>query len=638
MKMATGDGMALVFYTSPEAPAQCAFEISRALKEHPRLQLRMGIHSGPVSGVVDVNNRPNLAGAGLNIAQRVMDCGDAGHILLSKHVAEDLEEYEQWRPLLHDLGTCEVKHRVSVAIVNLYADEVSNPQLPKRFLALKKHRSHVRWAEAAIGLLVLAAIVAAFIFLLRKPTRAVLNIAEKSIAVLPFENLSEEKANAYFADGIQDEILTRLAKISDLKVISRTSTQHYKSTPQNVREIAKQLGVAHIVEGSVQKSGDAVRVNVQLIKAENDAHLWADTFDRKLTDIFKIESEIAKTIAETLQAKLTGSERKAIAVQPTQNTEAHQLYLKGRYLWNRRTGENLKKALPYFQQAAEKDPNYALAYVGIADTYAVMPGYSAGSPQDCLPRARTAAQRALELDDMLAEAHASLGFILFHYFEFAASTKEFERAIELNPNYPTAHHWFARTDLLARGQFDRAIAEMKRAVELDPVSPLFHAELGGLYMMARRYDDAIAQLRDPVEMDPEFYWGHRFLGLALELKGATAEAIAEYQKAFELSDDPTALAFVAHAEANTGRPNEARLILARLTEAGKTRYVSAYAFAVIHLALGEKDQALDWLEKNARDHAAPYGNLVRVDPYLDPLRGDPRFEALVSAILSGSVK
>src|SRR6266513_1936835 len=220
LKIATGDGMALVFYTSPEAPAQCAVEISRALKEHPRLHLRMGIHSGPVSGVIDVNNRPNLAGAGLNMAQRVMDCGDAGHILLSKHVAEDLEEYEQWRPLLHDLGTCEVKHGVRVALVSLYGDEVGNPQLPKKFQALKKHRTHVRWAEAAIGLLVLGAIVAAFILLLRKPTRALLNIAEKSIAVLPFENLSEDKANAYFAEGIQDEILTRLSKIADLRVIS----------------------------------------------------------------------------------------------------------------------------------------------------------------------------------------------------------------------------------------------------------------------------------------------------------------------------------------------------------------------------------------------------------------------------------
>src|SRR6184192_985115 len=229
IKIPTGDGMALVFYKSPEEPVECALEISRALKEHPKIELRMGVHSCPVSGVIDVNGQANLAGAGLNMAQRVMDCGDAGHILLSKHVAEDLEEYEQWRPLLHDLGTCEVKHGGRVGVTNLYSDEVGNPQLPKKFVALKKHRTHVRWGEAAIGFLVLAAIVAAFIFLLRKPTRAVLNIAEKSIAVLPFENLSEDKANAYFAEGIQDEILTRLSKIADLKVISRTSTQQYQS-------------------------------------------------------------------------------------------------------------------------------------------------------------------------------------------------------------------------------------------------------------------------------------------------------------------------------------------------------------------------------------------------------------------------
>ncbi|PYI58488.1 MAG: hypothetical protein DMC60_12755, partial [Verrucomicrobia bacterium] len=266
IKIPTGDGMALVFYTSPEAPAQCAIEISRILKEHSRLQLRMGIHSGPVSGVVDVNERANLAGAGINMAQRVMACGDAGHILLSKHVAEDLEEYEQWRPLLHDLGSCEVKHGVRIGIANLYDSEIGNSKLPKKLQAVKRHRTHLRWAEVAIALLVLAAIVAAFAFLLRRPMRSVMAIAEKSIAVLPFENRSEDKANAYFADGIQDEILTRLSKIADLKVISRTSTQHYKSAPENLPEIARQLGVAHIVEGSVQKSGDAVRVNVQLIK------------------------------------------------------------------------------------------------------------------------------------------------------------------------------------------------------------------------------------------------------------------------------------------------------------------------------------------------------------------------------------
>ena len=460
----------------------------------------------------------------------------------------------------------------------------------------------------------------------------------KSISILPFANLSRDPDNAYFAAGIQDEIVTRLAKIAELRVISCTSTQRFKSSPDDLPAIAKQLGVVNIVEGSVQRSADQVRVNVQLIKAATDDHLWADTFDRKLTNIFAVESEIAKTIADTLQAKLTGSEQNAIATQPTQNTEAYQLYLKGRYLWNRRTGENLKKALAYFQQAAEKDPAYALAYAGMADTCTLIPVYAAGTPQDYLPRARAAAQKAVELDDMLAEAHTSLGYVLFYYFESAQSTKEFERAIELNPNYATAHQWYARTVLLMAGQFDRAIAEVKRAVELDPVSPIIHAELGTVYMVARRYDEAIEELRNTVEMYPEFYWAHRFLGLALELKGSTRDAIAEYERALELNDDPVVLAFVAHAEATTGRQNEAREILARLTEAAKTRYVSPYAFAVIHLALGEKDQALDWLEKAARDHAGPQINLIKVDPYLDPLRGGPRFETLVSAILSGSVK
>src|SRR5436853_5640474 len=315
IKIPTGDGMALVFYKSPEEPVKCALEISRALKEHPKLQLRMGAHSGPVSGVIDVNGHANLAGAGLNMAQRVMACGDAGHILLSRHVAEDLGEYEYWRPLLHDLGTCEVKHGMRIGIANLYDSEIGNSQLPKQLQAVKRRRTRVRWAEVAVALLVLAAIIAAFVFLLRRPTRSARAIVDKSIAVLPFANLSRDPDNAYFAEGIQDEILTRLSKIADLKVISRTSTQHYKSAPENLPEIARLLGVAHILEGTVQKSGETVRVNVQLIKAANDSHLWAETFDRKLTDIFSVDSEVAKAIAEPLRAKLTGQEEQVIAAK-----------------------------------------------------------------------------------------------------------------------------------------------------------------------------------------------------------------------------------------------------------------------------------------------------------------------------------
>src|SRR5882757_1060918 len=312
LKIPTGDGMALVFYTSPEAPAQCAVEISRALKEHPRLQLRMGIHSGPVSGVVDVNERANLAGAGINLAQRVMDCGDAGHILLSKHAAEDLEEYQRWRPLLHDLGSCEAKHGVRVSVVNLYDDQFGNATLPLRFETVQKRRTRLRWAAMAAALLALVAIVVGIVMFFGNRVRPVLAAPEKSIAVLPFDNLSRDPNNAYFAEGIQEEILTRLAKIADLKVISRTSTQQFQSKPANLSEIAKQLGVANILEGSVQRLADQVRVNVQLIQVANDSHLWADTYDRKLVDIFGVESEIAKAIAEALQAKLTGGEQRAL--------------------------------------------------------------------------------------------------------------------------------------------------------------------------------------------------------------------------------------------------------------------------------------------------------------------------------------
>ena len=470
------------------------------------------------------------------------------------------------------------------------------------------------------------------------PSSGAMTDTVRSIAVLPFENLSGNPENAYFTDGIQEEILMRLAKIADLKVVSRTSTVRYKRSPENLREIATQLSVANVLEGSVQRTADRVHVNVQLIKAASDTHLWAEAYDRKLTDIFAVESDIAKTIADTLQAKLTGSEQNAIAAQPTENTEAYQLYLRGRYLWNRRTGENLQKALAYFEQAAEKDPHYALAYAGIADSCVLIPIYAAGTPQDYLPRARASAQKAVELDDTLAEAHTSLAYVFFYDFENAQSVKEFERAISLNPNYAMAHLWYGLGPLSAMGEFERAIAEEKRALELDPISPIINADLGTVYTLARRYDEAIAQLRDTVEMNPQFYGGHRCLGWALELKGATGEAIAEYHKAFELSDDPMMLAMLAHAEASIGKQNQARQILSQLTEEAKARYVPAYAFAVIYLALGEKDHALDWLEQAARDHDGFYTNLIKVEPFLDPLRGDPRFETLVSRILSGFVK
>ncbi len=338
-----GDGMALLFFRSPEEPVRCALEISGALRDHPHIRLRMGVHSGPVNRITDVNDKTNFAGSGINVAQRVLECGDAEHILLSAHVAEDLAQYRDWQPWLHDLGECEVKHGLRLHLFNLCKENLGNPQVPEKLRRRRKWKQEsdifhpVSLPRRPRSLLVLTLVVAALAMVISSLTffqRVSLRMTpstspEKSIAILPFENLSGDKANAYFADGIHDEILMRLSKIADLKVISRTSTQHYKSAPENLPEIAKQLGVAHILEGRVQKSGDVVRVNVQLIRAANDSQLWADTFDRKLTDIFSVESEVAKAIADQLQAKLTGQEEQVIAAKPTDNPEAYDAYLRG---------------------------------------------------------------------------------------------------------------------------------------------------------------------------------------------------------------------------------------------------------------------------------------------------------------------
>ena len=463
------------------------------------------------------------------------------------------------------------------------------------------------------------------------------NIPAKSIAVLPFDNLSRDPDNAYFCEGVQDEVLTRLAKVADLKVISRTSTQRFKSAPSDLRDIAKQLGVMNILEGSVQKSGDSVRVNVQLINAATDAHLWADTFDRRLTDIFAVESEIAKTIAETLQAKITGSEKTSIAKAPTANPEAYELYLKGRFFWNKRNGDDLRKAIAYFNQAIAKDPNYALAYVGVADSYLLLPSYGAVSPADSVPQARAALKKALALDDSLAEAHASFGLLDTVELNLQPAIDELKRAVELKPNYATAHHWLALA-LMTIGQFDPGSAEAKRALELDPLSLIINADFSWLYLCARRYDEAEAQARKTMEIDPNFFLVHYYLGEILQFKGRLTDAIAEYQKAFDLTNDPYPLAALGQALARNGQKDEARKILARLDEEAKSRFVAPYAKALVLIALGEKALAIDELERSAREGTGAYLFVIKVDPFLDDLRGDPRFEALVQKIVGPTTK
>src|SRR5437868_2485692 len=624
LKIPTGDGMALVFYTSPEAPAQCAVEISRSLKKHPRLQLRMGIHSGPVSGVVDVNNRPNLAGAGLNIAQRVMDCGDAGHILLSKHVAEDLEEYEQWRPLLHDLGTCEVKHRVSVAIVNLYADEVGNPQLPKRFLALKKHRSHVRWAEAAIGLLVLAAIVAAFIFLLRKPTRAVVNIAEKSIAVLPFENLSEDKANAYFAEGIQDEILTRLSKIADLKVISRTSTQHYKSAPENLPEIARQLGVAHILEGSVKKSNGMVSVKLKLLRAAHDSHLWADTFDRKLTDIFLVESEVAKAIADQLRAHLTGQEEQVITAKPTDNPEAYDAYLRGLAYTLKTAGTpaNVLGAQKYLREAVRLDPKFALSWALLS--YVEARGYRTLTLQPTIALrddARQAAETALTLQPNLGEAILAKG--QYHYAclkDYDTAVRYYEQARQLLPNSSRIPEFLAYVER-RRGQWDRSESYFNAAERLDPRNVQLLTQHALLYIDSRRFPEALRKLDQILNIIPDDPDTLVFKANIAQATGDLPRAAAILAPLHPGPDDSAALAtqvYQAILERNPGP------IIPRLKE------ILAKPDPALGYINGEFRFWLGWAQEVAGDHAAAHESWRQARSELEPfLQEQPENNSLI---------
>jgi TolB-like protein/class 3 adenylate cyclase/Tfp pilus assembly protein PilF len=506
IKIPTGDGMALVFYTSPEAPAQCAIEISGTLKNHPRLQLRMGVHSGPVSGVIDVNDHANLAGAGLNLAQRVMDCGDAGHILLSKHVAEDLEEYEQWRPLLHDLGVCEVKHGLRVAVVNLYADHVGNPLPPKKFQALKKHRARMRWTGVTAALLGLATIAVGIALFSRYRVRSIPAAPEKSIAVLPFENWSEEKQNAYFADGVQDEILTKLASVGDLKVISRISTAKYKSKPEDLKRVGRELGVANMLEGSVQKAGDKVRVNVQMIDARADTHLWAKSYDRDLKDVFAVESEIAQEIADALRAKLSPRQSSALAAAPTRDTEAYDLFLKAEYQEHQaESTENVElfdRAETIYRQALARDPNFALAYARLANSRLNRHWFSNRLTSAQLDEVKSDIERALAIAPDSPDAYQALA--LFHYWghrDYDSALRATDRAVELQPSDAVSRQLRAAI-YRRRGEWRRSLAEFERALELDPRDAGIPTEMGNAYLFLRRWNQAEQALSHALALDP----------------------------------------------------------------------------------------------------------------------------------------
>jgi TolB-like protein/class 3 adenylate cyclase/Flp pilus assembly protein TadD len=513
IRIPTGDGMALAFFTSPDAPVRCAMELSKADQADPKLELRMGIHTGPVDQVSDVNQRSNVTGAGINMAQRVMDCGDAGHILLSKHIAEDLEQYGHWQPLLHDLGECEVKHGGRLGVVNLYSDEVGNPKTPRKLQAVQQHRARTRWAAIVTALLLLSGSVAALIIFSRKTATSRLAVPEKSIAVLPFENLSDDKSNAYFAEGIQDEILTKLASIADLKVISRTSTAKYKSKPEDLKIVSQQLGVANVVEGTVQRAAEKVRVNVQLVDARADSHLWAKTYDRDIKDVFAVEIEVSQEIADALQAKLSPNEANTLATAPTRDAEAYDLFLKGEY--EERDAESSLKPEPFdraavfYKQALTHDPNFALAAARLADSRIYRHWFVTRFNETELAEVKKMADHALALDPNLAEAHVAVGN--FYYYgkrQYDEALNEFRRALELRPNNAQALESIAFIHR-RQGQWERLLPELAKCEERDPRNALLIANLGTSYLNLRMWQEAKRAGLRALALDPHNVVGMR---------------------------------------------------------------------------------------------------------------------------------
>ncbi len=533
IRVPTGDGMTLVFFHSPEEPVRCALEISRALQEHPPIQLRMGVHSGQVNRVADINDKTSLAGSGINVAQRVLDCGDAGHILLSGHVAEDLCQYRHWQPHLHDLGECEVKHGLRLHLFNLCKDGLGNPRVPEKLKRGKRWKqasgaevrplSVPRWQNlaliAALFVSALALAISFSIFFRRgSPTiaqtppegvaGAVASIPEKSIAVLPFENLSDAKENTYFADGVQDEILTDLAKVADLKIISRTSVMHYKSgVARNLREIAQQLGVAHVVEGAVQRSGNRVRVNAQLIDARSNRQLWGETYDRGLADVFAIQSQIAKAIADQLQAKLSPSEKAAIERPPTGDITAFDLYTRGKNLlltttFSSSAGANLLKAIDLLNQAVTRDPAFVEAYCQLAWTHDLLYLFGLDHTPARLALADAAIQDAFRLRPDAGEVHLAHAQNLYRgYLDYNGALAELEVARHSLPNDSRI---FELTGYIQRrqGRWEESTRNLERAADLDPRNVDILQQIALSYADLRRYADEKLALDRALAIEP----------------------------------------------------------------------------------------------------------------------------------------
>jgi serine/threonine protein kinase/tetratricopeptide (TPR) repeat protein len=480
--------------------------------------------------------------------------------------------------------------------------------------------SHTVWIAAALAVL----LVAAYVYWLKRPAEAI-----DSLAVLPFANVGGDPNKEYLSDGITENLINNLSQLPQLRVTARTLAFRYKGPQVDLQKAGRDLRVRAVLTGRVAERDGALNIQADLVNVDDGSQLWGRQYNRRFTDILTLQEEIAREVSEKLGLKRTVEQQKRLAKRSTENTEAYQAYLKGRYYWNRRTEQTLKRAAEYFQQAIEKDPGYALAYAGLADCYAVYTIFQVEPPRETGPKAHAAATKTLEIDNTLAEAHASLALTKAQYeWDWSGAEREFQRSIDLDPNYPTAHQWYGFY-LGATGRAEPAIASIKRAQQLDPLSLIISTTIGFELHLARRYDEAIEQIRKALEMDPSFAVGHWYLGMSYEQKARHGEAIAELQKAFEFSGgNPTELGALGHAYALSGNRQKARQALADLQGLTKRRYVSPFDTALIYTGLGEKELAFQWLEKAFEDRS--WGMvLLKVDPRFDRLRPDPRFGGLL---------
>jgi adenylate cyclase len=599
LRLPTGDGVALVFRTTPEAPVFCAIEIAQALKNHPELHVRMGIHSGSVNEVTDLNEQANIAGAGINMAQRVMDCGDAGHILLSKHVAEDLEHYPRWRRQLHDLGEVEVKHGVRLALVNLHTDEVGNPKRPRKFTNISKRDDA---------------------------------IPRQKLLILPLSTDDTSLQYEYLGDGIAEGIIDILSQLPQLHVIARSTAFRYRESCADLQELGRQLEVDTIFTGHLKRRETDLSIRVELIDIREGTQLWGQRFKCKTETVTNIDTSLSREIAEKLRVRFTAQQQLHAVKSQTDSPIAYQLYLKGRYHWNKRNEEGLRKAVAFFKDALDKDPAFARAWAGLADCYTVLGCWGYDAPHDSYPKAKAAAKEAIALDEYLAEAHGSLAVTYKDYeWDWAGAEREYRRALELNPSYALGHHWYGEY-LACVGRHTEAIEQLQRARELDPLSPVVASTLGRHgYFFARQFDRAGEELRKVTRSDPEFWIGHNWLGWVYTMKGQWPEAVEQFTITRQLDQCAETLVGLGYVFGLSGNSNEARQTLAELKALRQERYVQPVNIALVHAGLGEKDEALAWLDQACEEHAQWFSE-VKVDPAFDPLRSDARFADLLKRV------